>query len=199
MIPGLDRLRERFHVLGPSGRLIGGSVTRLLLDEAGRAFWASGNASQRPRGAGGIDKDGMHAGATAVAGAGVVGVGLWLDTSKVRDGRGPIDVPRPTEALPPHASWVQSSSREADVAKKTTIRAIGNSAGTTMPKAMLKRYRLDEGDRVHLVETEDGILITPFDPAFAEAMPLYEEGAKQYRNAMRNLPKRRSLAGSRPS
>jgi antitoxin MazE len=75
------------------------------------------------------------------------------------------------------------------VTKETTIRAIGNSAGTTIPKAMLERYRIAEGDRVHLVETEDGILITPFDPAFAEAMSLYEEGAKQYRNAMRELAK----------
>lgn len=73
--------------------------------------------------------------------------------------------------------------------KKTTIRAIGNSAGTTIPKAMLERYRMAEGDRVHLVETDEGILISPFDPAFEEAMALYEEGAKQYRNAMRELSK----------
>lgn len=73
--------------------------------------------------------------------------------------------------------------------KETTIRAIGNSAGTTIPKPMLERYRMAEGDRVHLVETDEGILITPFDPAFAEAMTLYEEGAKQYRNAMRELAK----------
>jgi putative addiction module antidote len=73
--------------------------------------------------------------------------------------------------------------------KETTIRAIGNSAGATIPKAMLERYRLAEGDRVHLVETEAGILITPFDPTFAEAMSVYEEGAKEYRNAMRELAK----------
>ncbi len=73
--------------------------------------------------------------------------------------------------------------------KQTTIRAIGNSAGTTIPKAMLERFRLVEGDRVHLIETEDGILITPFDPDFAKAMEIYAEGARQYRNAMRELAK----------
>ena len=73
--------------------------------------------------------------------------------------------------------------------KETTIRAIGNSAGATIPKAMLDRYRLAEGDRVHLVETEEGILITPFDPTFADAMAIYERGAKQYRNTMRELAK----------
>ena len=73
--------------------------------------------------------------------------------------------------------------------RETTIRAIGNSAGATIPKAMLERYRIAEGDRVHLVETEEGILITPYDPTFAEAMAIYQEGAKTYRNAMRELSK----------
>jgi hypothetical protein len=54
---------------------------------------------------------------------------------------------------------------------------------------MLERYHLAEGDTVHLVETEEGILITPFDPAFEEAMAIYAEGAKRYRNAMRELAK----------
>jgi len=75
------------------------------------------------------------------------------------------------------------------VPKQTTIRAIGNSAGATIPKPMLERYHLAEGDSVHLVETEEGILITPFDPAFEEAMAIYAEGAKRYRNAMRELAK----------
>jgi putative addiction module antidote len=76
---------------------------------------------------------------------------------------------------------------EAHVTKATTIRGIGNSAGTTIPKAMLQRYHIAEGDRVHLIETPEGILITPFDPDFSEAMDIYEEGARTYRNAMREL------------
>jgi antitoxin MazE len=39
------------------------------------------------------------------------------------------------------------------------------------------------------VETEHGILITPFDPDFADAMAAYEESAKKYRNALRELAK----------
>ena len=71
--------------------------------------------------------------------------------------------------------------------RKTTIRAIGNSAGTTIPKAMLERYHLTEGDAVNLVETPDGILITPYDPSFTDAMEIYKEGARKYRKAMREL------------
>jgi putative addiction module antidote len=77
--------------------------------------------------------------------------------------------------------------RAERMTKKTTIRAIGNSAGATIPKAMLERFHLTEGDSVTLVETPDGILITPYDKTFAEAMEIYEEGAKTYRNAMRRL------------
>lgn len=73
--------------------------------------------------------------------------------------------------------------------RETTLRAIGNSAGATIPKAMLEHYHMAEGDTVHLIEVDDGVLITPFDPTFAEAMRFYEEGAKAYRNAMRELAK----------
>jgi putative addiction module antidote len=79
--------------------------------------------------------------------------------------------------------------REDIMPKVTTIRAIGNSAGATIPKAMLDRYRMTEGDQVHLIETEQGILISPYDPDFAEGMEVYEEGAKRFRNAMRELAK----------
>jgi antitoxin MazE len=75
------------------------------------------------------------------------------------------------------------------MSKETKIRAIGNSAGTTIPKAMLDRYHLAEGDPIHLVETEEGILITPFDPEFSEAMEIYAEATRRYRNAMRELAK----------
>jgi hypothetical protein len=34
-----------------------------------------------------------------------------------------------------------------------------------------------------------GILITPFDPDFADAMVAYDEAAKKYRNALRELAK----------
>lgn len=73
------------------------------------------------------------------------------------------------------------------MSKETTIRRIGNSSGLTIPKEMLERQYLSEGDRVHIIETEDGLLITPYDPDFEDAMAIYEEGAKTYRNALREL------------
>ena len=71
--------------------------------------------------------------------------------------------------------------------KETVLRPIGNSAGATIPKPMLDRLHVGEGDTLYLVEVEGGILLTPFDPDFVQAMAIYEEGVRQYRDAMRAL------------
>ena len=73
--------------------------------------------------------------------------------------------------------------------KQVPLRKIGNATGMTIPKKMLERFNLSEGDEIYLVETESGILITPYDPDFDEAMQLYQEGSKTYHNAMRELAK----------
>jgi len=52
---------------------------------------------------------------------------------------------------------------------------------------MLDRLNVEEGDRVYLVEVENGVLLTPYDPAFAEEMAAFREGMQKYRNAMREL------------
>ena len=73
---------------------------------------------------------------------------------------------------------------------ETTIRRIGNSSGLTIPKGLLDRQHLEEGDQVHLVETDEGLLITPYNPDFEDAMDAYEDGAKTYRDALRTLSKK---------
>lgn len=74
--------------------------------------------------------------------------------------------------------------------KETVIRPFGNSAGVTIPKEMLEKYSIAKGDTVALRETPDGILITAYDADFARTMEIAHEGAKRYRNAMRELSKR---------
>ncbi len=71
--------------------------------------------------------------------------------------------------------------------RRQTLKRIGGSVATVLPKSMLDRFHLEAGDEVNVVETNDGLLITPFDPDFAEAMTVYARGAKQYRNALRKL------------
>ena len=73
--------------------------------------------------------------------------------------------------------------------KDAVLRAVGNSTGVTIPKAMLDRLHVGNGDKLHLVETDNGILLTPYDPRFEAVMAAYAEGAGLFRNALRELAK----------
>jgi hypothetical protein len=44
-------------------------------------------------------------------------------------------------------------------------------------------------DEVFAIETEQGILLTPYDPTFERAMAAYQRPAGKYRNAFRELSK----------
>jgi antitoxin MazE len=69
----------------------------------------------------------------------------------------------------------------------TSVRRVGNSLGITLPKTIIENYRLTEGDELHLVETADGIILTPFSPKFAEWADAYERTNKRYRNTLKAL------------
>ncbi|MDZ4861301.1 MAG: AbrB/MazE/SpoVT family DNA-binding domain-containing protein [Candidatus Hydrogenedentes bacterium] len=71
--------------------------------------------------------------------------------------------------------------------KRLKVRRIGNSLGAIIPREMLQRMRIDEGDEIFAVEEADGIKLTAFDPEFPRAMKAFEEGRKKYRNALRKL------------
>jgi putative addiction module antidote len=73
--------------------------------------------------------------------------------------------------------------------KKITLRQVGGSIGATLPKDMADRLKVRPGDEVFVVETDAGILLTPYDPAFSRAMAAYERTASKYRNALRELAK----------
>jgi len=73
--------------------------------------------------------------------------------------------------------------------KKVTLRQMGGSVGATLPKDMAERLHVRAGDEVFVVETEHGVLLTPYDPDFQRAMTAYERTASKYRNALRELAK----------
>ena len=73
--------------------------------------------------------------------------------------------------------------------KEATLRRAGGSIGATLPKEMTDRLHLEVGDRVLVVETERGILITPYDPKVERALTIARRVAKRYRNALRELAK----------
>lgn len=69
------------------------------------------------------------------------------------------------------------------------LRKMGGSIGATLPKDLAERLHLDVGDEVFVVATDEGLLITPYDPTFDKAMSAYRRGAKKYKNALRELAK----------
>jgi putative addiction module antidote len=73
--------------------------------------------------------------------------------------------------------------------REVTLRQVGGSIGATLPKDMAERLHLEVGDRVLAVETEQGILLTPFDPDIEAGLAIAAKTAKKYRNALRELAK----------
>ena len=72
----------------------------------------------------------------------------------------------------------------------TTLKltAVGTSTGVVIPKEMLARLNVAQGDVLYAVELPDGgYRLTPYDPGFAEKMSKAEEIMKRYRNTLHVL------------
>ncbi len=73
------------------------------------------------------------------------------------------------------------------MARAITLRRVGGSVGTTLPKEMVERLDLAPGDRVLAIETEAGILLTPFTDELEADLAATRRAAKRYRAALREL------------
>ena len=74
---------------------------------------------------------------------------------------------------------------------EVTLRQAGGSVSATIPSEMARRFHLAPGDlmqaRVQAIETEHGILLSPFDPTVQEALALATDAARQFQPALREL------------
>ena len=69
------------------------------------------------------------------------------------------------------------------------LNRIGNSVGVILPKDVLAKLRVREGDMLYLTEAPDGYRISPYDPEFARQMEVAEEVMRRRRDALRELAK----------
>ncbi len=70
------------------------------------------------------------------------------------------------------------------------VKKIGNSLGLILPKDLLTRLRLQEGDKLHVVEqTERGMKLSPYDPKHAKAMELARRSFRKYADTYKALAK----------
>jgi putative addiction module antidote len=69
------------------------------------------------------------------------------------------------------------------------LRAIGNSVGVVFPREVLARLKVQDGDSLHVVDTKDGIILTPLNPAVAEQLEAGREVMRRYRDTLSVLAK----------
>src|ERR1700732_1532199 len=70
------------------------------------------------------------------------------------------------------------------------IRKIGNSVGVILPKELLARLNLKEGDKFYPVEQPDGSLrLSPFNPKHARTMEIARKVMHEYRDTFAALAK----------
>lgn len=73
-----------------------------------------------------------------------------------------------------------------------TITSVGTATGLTLPAEVLEDLGLQQGDKVNLVKTEQGYLITPHDSNshdsnFDKAMEIYQAESARYQDVYQAL------------
>jgi putative addiction module antidote len=72
---------------------------------------------------------------------------------------------------------------------KVKVTAIGNSMGIILPKEALTKLHAEKGDLLFLVDTPEGLTLTPYQQDFEAQMDAAEKVMKKYRNALHQLAK----------
>ena len=66
---------------------------------------------------------------------------------------------------------------------------IGDSLGVVLPKEVLQSLRVGQGDELYVLETPNGIELTPYDPAFSSQIEVAERVMHEDRDVLRKLAK----------
>jgi putative addiction module antidote len=71
----------------------------------------------------------------------------------------------------------------------TTLKltTVGSSTGVVLPKELLEKLRVSKGDVLHVIETPNGIELTPYDPEFAKQFAVAEQVMRSDRDVLKKL------------
>lgn len=70
------------------------------------------------------------------------------------------------------------------------LRKVGNSVGVVLPKEVLARLKVEEGDSLCVTDAADGSLrIAAANSEFARQMEAVQDVVSRYRNTLRELAK----------
>lgn len=70
------------------------------------------------------------------------------------------------------------------------VRRLGNSLGTIWPKEVMARLNVKEGDELYAVETQHGVMVTPYDPKFEKSLRNADKVFARFKNAYKELSRR---------
>ncbi|KAB2681049.1 MULTISPECIES: AbrB/MazE/SpoVT family DNA-binding domain-containing protein [Brucella/Ochrobactrum group] len=68
-----------------------------------------------------------------------------------------------------------------------TLRKIGNSDGVILPKEVLERLNLQTGDKLQIIETQNGVTLEPIDDTFEQQMEAARKVMDKYKVALQKL------------
>ncbi|ELT49812.1 MULTISPECIES: AbrB/MazE/SpoVT family DNA-binding domain-containing protein [Brucella/Ochrobactrum group] len=68
-----------------------------------------------------------------------------------------------------------------------TLRKIGNSDGVILPKEVLERLNLQTGDKLQVIETQNGLTLEPVDDTFEQQMEAARKVMDKYKVALQKL------------
>ena len=72
---------------------------------------------------------------------------------------------------------------------KLEIKKIGNSTGIILPKELLARMGIAQGDKVIVTETPDGFRVTRDNSDLEQAMKIVDDIMVEYRETLQALAK----------
>jgi putative addiction module antidote len=71
--------------------------------------------------------------------------------------------------------------------KTIKLRKVGNSYGFTIPKELMEKYNLKEGEELHVIEQNEGFTLTPYDPEFEKWTENFKRTNEKYKNTLKAL------------
>jgi len=67
------------------------------------------------------------------------------------------------------------------------ITKVGNSSALILPKEIMTRFNLNQGDTVNLTESHDGLTITPYDEKKSRQLDMARDIMRKNRNMLKKL------------
>ena len=69
------------------------------------------------------------------------------------------------------------------------VRKVGNSLGVILPREVLARLKVAEGDSLNLSKGPEDYRLSAYDPDIARQVEIGEKIMRRYRNTLRELAK----------